>query len=190
MRRMGSSSLPRPTRRAWLRGAMGMSLAALATAPATAQAQPGYEVRPWVGATPPLRLDDLDGRPLDLAAWRGKVVLINFWASWCEPCRAEMPSLGQLARRREVDGLAVVAVNFKESALTVRRFLERTPLAFPIMLDRDGTAARDWQVRIFPSTMLIDRNGRARGVVLGEMDWESDAAGALLRPLLDAQART
>jgi len=185
MPRMASSVIDRSTRRAWLRGAMGMSFAVFATA----HAQLGYDVQPWVGATPPLRLDDLDGRPLDLASLAGKAVLLNFWASWCEPCRAEMPSLERLARRREADGLLVLAVNFKESVPTVRRFLERTPLAFPVVLDRDGAAAKDWQVRVFPSTVLIDRIGRARGVVRGEMDWEGDAADALLRPLLETRTR-
>jgi thiol-disulfide isomerase/thioredoxin len=185
MARMAPPAHHRPTRRALLRGAAGMSLAALAKV----HAQPAYEVRPWIGATPPLRLEDLDGRLWALESFGGRVGLLNFWASWCEPCRAEMPSLERLARRREADGLTVLAINFKESAATIRRFLEGTPIGLPVLRDGDGAAARAWQVRIFPSTVLVDRAGRARGVVLGEMDWEGEAAAALLRPLLDAKTR-
>jgi thiol-disulfide isomerase/thioredoxin len=150
----------------------------------TLRAQPAYEVRPWVGAAPRLKLDDIDGRRWDLVALQGKVVLINFWATWCEPCRAEMPSLDEAARRHAAEGLTVLAVNFKESASTIQRFLAQTTIELPILLDRDGAAARAWRTRIFPSTVLVDRLGRARGVVVGEMDWTGDAAAALLQPLL------
>jgi thiol-disulfide isomerase/thioredoxin len=186
MARMASPAHHGSTRRTLLRGAAGMWLAALAT---EAVAQTGYEVRPWLGATPPLRLDDLDGRSWDLQSFAGRALLLNFWASWCEPCRAEMPSLERIARRHEADGLTVLAINFKESGGTIRRFLERTPIGLPVLRDGDGAAARAWQVRIFPSTVLVDRSGRARGVVLGEMDWEGEAAAGLLRPLLEAKTR-
>ena len=179
------SAYPEPTRRRWLRVAAGTLLAG----GALARAQPGYELRPWVGAAPALRLTDIDGQPWDLAALQGRVVLLNFWATWCEPCRAEMPSLDLLARRHEADGLTVLAINFKETARTIRRFLERVPLALPVLLDQDGAVTRAWQTRIFPSTVLVDRGGRPRGVVMGEMDWTGDAAQALLQPLLAGKSR-
>jgi thiol-disulfide isomerase/thioredoxin len=156
----------------------------LATSGRPSRAQPGHEALPWLGPTPGLRLPDLDGRTWDLAAHRGQVVLLNFWASWCEPCRAEMPSLEHLARRHEADGLAVVAVNFKERAAQVKHFLAQVPLALPMLLDADGAAARAWQARILPSTVLIDRRGRARRLVRGELDWTGPAAAALVAPLL------
>ena len=179
------SAFPDPMRRRWLRIAAG----ALLAGGALARAQPGYAVHPWVGTAPALRLADLDGHPWDLVALQGKVVLLNFWASWCEPCRAEMPSLERIAHRHQGDGLVVLAVNFKETAPTIRRFLERVPLALPVLLDHDGAAARAWQTRIFPSTVLVDRAGLPRGVVRGEMDWTGDAAQALLQPLLAGKPR-
>ena len=77
---------------------------------------------------PKLELVDLDGKPWRLDALKGRALVMNFWASWCEPCRAEMPSLELLARRHERDGLAVLAVNYKESLPTIRRFLDAQPV--------------------------------------------------------------
>jgi thiol-disulfide isomerase/thioredoxin len=101
-------------------------------------------------------------------------VLLNFWAGWCEPCLAEMPSLAQLAARERPRGLRVVAANYRESVDAVRRFLAATPLALDIALDRDGAVAKAFGVHAFPSTVAIDRGGRVRFVVMGECDW-SDA---------------
>jgi thiol-disulfide isomerase/thioredoxin len=121
----------------------------------------------------------------------GRPVLLNFWATWCEPCREEMPSLQALARRHESDALAVLMVNYRESESTIRRFLERTPLALPVLLDRDGSAARDWTSRVFPTTVLIDRSGRPRHQVVGAVDWAGDDARQWLRELLaGGSART
>jgi thiol-disulfide isomerase/thioredoxin len=103
-------------------------------------------------------------------------VLLNFWASWCEPCRQEMPSLEWLAVRRRDQGLQVMAINFRETDAAVRRFLEPMAFSLPVLRDRDGAAAKAFGVRVFPSTVLIDRRGRARSVVVGECDWESPAA--------------
>lgn len=171
-----------PSRRRWLHG-LGAGLL-LAAGPHLAPAQPSHDATAWRGPTPGLRLPDLDGTAWDLAAQRGRVVLLNFWASWCEPCRAEMPVLERLARRHEADGLVVVAVNFKERDAAVRRFLAQLPIALPVLLDADGAAARAWQARIFPSSVLVDWRGRARTLVRGELDWTGPAATALVAPLL------
>lgn len=149
------------------------------------QAQ-GYEVLPWPARqpTPALQATDLKGQVWRLADLRGKAVLINFWASWCEPCRAEMPSLQDLAQRHGPDRLLVLAVNFKEPAITARRYVERADLQLPVLLDPDGTLARQWGVKVFPSTILIAADGRVRGVVRGELDWSGPAVAQLLAPLL------
>ena len=131
-------------------------------------------------ATPRLDLAGLEGQPWQLASLRGSPVLLNFWASWCEPCRAEMPALQQLAREQRVQ---VVAVNYKEGEGTVRRFLQATPLALPVLLDREGAAAKAFDVHIFPSTIGIDRKGQARFVVTGEFDWASPLAARWLAEL-------
>ncbi len=154
-------------------------------------ARAAHVVRPWPAGkpTPALSLTDLDGKAWTLAGLRGRVVVINFWASWCEPCRAEMPSLELLASRHERAGLAVLAVNYQEALPAIKRFLDVQPVLLPILLDRDGAAAAAWTPRVFPATVLVDRAGVPRTQVLGELDWMAGAARELIDPLL-AQPRT
>lgn len=142
---------------------------------------------PAGAATPALALPDLDGRLWSLDAFKGRVVLLNFWASWCEPCRAEMPALAALARRHGPGDLVVLGVNFQEGAGTVRRFLASIDQPFFTLLDRDGDATKAWTRRIFPTTVVVDREGRARQIVTGEYDWSSADAQRLLQPWLAAR---
>jgi len=121
---------------------------------------------------------------LSLASARGQVVLLNFWASWCQPCRAEMPSLELLAERHTRDRLQVMAINFRETDGAIRRFLAQTDCSLPILRDIDGGAARDWGVRVFPSTVAIGRDGRAIFTVVGELDWTGPEARTWVAPLL------
>ncbi len=156
------------------------NLAAGAAWPAVgAAAEPeDAQRRPWPAGkpTPELTLPAWEGPAWRLADARGDVVLLNFWASWCEPCRAEMPSLELLEQRHESQRLKVVAVNFRETDGTIRRFLDATPVSLTILRDTDGAAARAWQVRIFPTTAVIGRDGRALFTVTGEVDWTGAAA--------------
>lgn len=111
-------------------------------------------------------------------------MVLNFWASWCEPCRAEMPSLELLAQRHEGDRLQVLAVNHRESDAAIRRFIDETALTLPVLRDADGAAARAWGVGVFPSTIVIGRDGRARFSVLGELDWTGPEARAWIAAVL------
>jgi thiol-disulfide isomerase/thioredoxin len=147
-----------------------------------------HQIRPWTAGKPAPRLEltDLTGKTWSLAALRGQVVLLNFWATWCEPCRAEMPSLELLAQKFEQDGLLVLAVNYQEALPAIRRFLEAQPVTLPILLDRTGEAAAAWTPRVFPSTVLIDRSGQPQRTVLGELDWTGPVARELVAPLVAA----
>lgn len=127
---------------------------------------------------------DLNGHVWRLADLRGKGVLINFWASWCPPCLAEMPSLQALAQFYGPEKLVVLAVNFKESPAVVQRFVQRTDLALPVLLDPSGATARAWGATVFPTTVLVAADGRVRGVVRGEVDWSGLPAARLVEPLL------
>ncbi|MFM2066735.1 MAG: hypothetical protein RLZZ584_1644 [Pseudomonadota bacterium] len=154
---------------------------------ATPTPTPMPEPRPWPGgrATPMLALPALDGSPWQLAQLRGDVVVLNFWASWCEPCRTELPSLERLAARHAADQrLRVVCVNYRETDGALRSFLNAQPLGLPVLRDRDGAASREWGVRIFPTTVVVDRQGQAAFSVIGEVDWAGPQAGRWLAPLL------
>jgi thiol-disulfide isomerase/thioredoxin len=138
---------------------------------------------------PGLDLIDLDGKRWRLEALAGKVVVLNFWATWCVPCRVEMPSLAALAARRSRDGVVVVAVNYLEAAAKIRSYLEQAPFKPPILLDSDGDATVAWTPRVFPTTVLIGRDGRPAFTVVGELDWQGDEAQGLLEPLVAAQRK-
>ncbi|HEY8049364.1 MAG TPA: TlpA disulfide reductase family protein [Ramlibacter sp.] len=121
-------------------------------------------------ATPALHIVTLDGQPWNLSAERGHAVLLNFWASWCEPCRSEMPMLEKFAREQRETGLHVLAVNYREGEPAVRRFLKSNALALDVLRDADGAAAKAFGVNIFPSTVAIDAHGRTHVVAVGELD--------------------
>jgi len=134
---------------------------------------------------PALALPGLDGAGHDLAALRGKVVLVNFWASWCPPCVHEMPSMQQLWSDWRSSGLEILAVNLGEKEAAVRDFVARHKLGFPILLDPARAAAKVWQVYAYPTSFLIDRQGRIRLAVAGGVDWNEPGVRASIRALLD-----
>ncbi|MCS0589133.1 TlpA family protein disulfide reductase [Massilia norwichensis] len=127
-------------------------------------------LRPWPAkqATPPLRLTALDGKAWDLSQLRGKVVVVNFWASWCGPCVDELPVLNALARQAP-DQVAVVGVNYKEPLDSIERFSSAHPFAYPLLRDRSGEMFKQWTAGVMPTTILIDRQGRARWRSVGEI---------------------
>lgn len=147
-------------------------LVAMLSLPAVASAVGDF--RPWTGgATPPLVLNDLDGQLRRLADYRDKVVVINFWASWCEPCRDEIPSLQRLKDQLDGSPFALIAVNMGENAARVHRFLDMMPIDYTVLLDPDMRAAKAWRVHLLPYSFLLDRAHRIRYVVVGEMDWSA-----------------
>lgn len=160
---------------------LGLAAAGLAAGPLRAQDQgalPGVDKADWPAGqpTPALRAPDLQGRMTDLASLRGKVVLVNFWASWCAPCRVEMPLLQAVPEVLGEDRVAVLAINFKESPRTVTRFVASQQWQVPVLLDPPGEVARAWGVKVFPTTFLIDPQGQVRHVVRGEVDWSQSVA--------------
>ena len=144
------------------------------------------EMKLWSGPTPALELQDLGGQPHRLADYRGRVVLLNFWATWCTPCRDEMPSIGQLRKKLAGRGFDVLAVNVDEPDSRVRKFLTEVPLDFPVVLDPGGRTTKAWNVRILPASYLIGPDGRIRYAVIGELDWDSERVVRLVTELLPA----
>ncbi len=168
---------PTLARRRFLAGALGWPMLAQA-AGGDAALPKGVQLSEWPRQqpTPALNTATLQGEAVQLADLKGRVVLLNFWATWCPPCRAEMPTLQALPGLLGEDRVVVVALNFQEAGRTVRRFAQASGLRLPIWMDPDGDITRAWGVRAFPTTILIDREGRARQRIEGEMDWTSPVA--------------
>jgi thiol-disulfide isomerase/thioredoxin len=139
----------------------------------------------WTGRAvkPTLQLFKQSGGMWSLSDQKGKPLLLNFWASWCEPCRSEMPSLEILAKRYEARGLQVLAVNYKESESVVQRFIDTTALRLPVLRDT-GEIAKIFGVHIFPSTLAINRKGEVLFTVVGECDWSSPTADRWIAEML------
>jgi thiol-disulfide isomerase/thioredoxin len=164
--------------------------AALALALSSSAGAEDVRLRQWTrGETPALVGADLAGGTIDLRALRGRVVLVQFWATWCEPCEAEMPALARLRVGLRERPFEVVTVNFGEGDATVRRFLRERAVDLPVLLDRDRQAAGAWGVGGLPMAFLVDAEGRVRSSVFGECDWSRGDPAAALRRLLEEAER-
>lgn len=127
----------------------------------------------------------LTGQSLRLSDFKGKVVFLNFWATWCPPCKEEMPSMERLYRRYKDKGFTILALSIDTGgAGPVAGFAKKFGLTFPIGLDTKLTVANQYTVRGLPATFLIDRRGTIAAVALGARDWDSKAAHAAIESLL------
>jgi thiol-disulfide isomerase/thioredoxin len=118
-----------------------------------------------------------------LADHRGGPVLIHYFATWCIPCRRELPALVALASRALAPQLTILAISVAEPDVRVRRFFETMPVPFPVLLDRQRAVARQWAVDVLPTTILLDADLQPRLFVEGEFDWTSEAADAAVSSL-------
>jgi thiol-disulfide isomerase/thioredoxin len=166
-----------------MRSIIACAAAAAAMAFATS-ALAEAQLKPSKGATPPLAGMDIAGKPFDLESRRGRVVVVNFWATWCEPCRDELPSLERLQKAREGQAFEVVSVNFGEQPERIRKFLEREFVELPVILDRDKEAAGRWKVGGLPMTFIVDARGQVRYQAYGERKWDDTATLAVVDKLI------
>jgi len=120
---------------------------------------------------------DLHGKAVSLSDYRGKVILLNFWATWCGPCRVEMPAMEALYRSMQSRGLEIIAVSVDQEGTAVTRpFQENLGLSFPILHDQDYQVGLTYGARTLPMTFAIDRQGVIRQLVFGSRDWNSPEA--------------
>jgi thiol-disulfide isomerase/thioredoxin len=128
----------------------------------------------------------LDARRLAIEDLRGRVVLVNFWASWCAECRPEMPVFEQLHRELASKGLAVIGVNAREERAAIRRYAGELGLTFPLVLDPDGKINAAYGVVGLPTTFVVARDGQVVALAVGSRDWAGASARALFQALLAA----
>jgi peroxiredoxin len=141
-------------------------------------------LEPWTGGpTPALSLKNLAGKDVGLDDFRGRTVIVNFWATWCEPCVAEMPSLQRLRDRMAPAGLEVIAVNLQENTPRIQPFIERLGITFPVVRDHDGSVRAAWGVGVFPTSFVVGPDRRIALWVKGEIDWDDARVESRLRSL-------
>ncbi|MEN8106642.1 MAG: TlpA disulfide reductase family protein [Pseudomonadota bacterium] len=143
-------------------------------------------IEPYEGSLkqPGITLQDLDHRAHTLADYRGKVVLVNFWASWCVPCITEMPGMQRLADTLTDQPFEILAVNVSDTEDRIREFLRRMNLRLTILVDHNGDTFKAWQGKVLPASFLLDRSGRIRYRVIGPLEWDSEEVGKIIEALL------
>ena len=136
------------------------------------------------GAAPGFILSDMDGERFDLASARGKWVFLHFWASWCGPCREEMPAIQKMRDQFAADELAVILVNTAENEDTIFSFLAEINMGMNSLMDADGQVTEKYRPRGLPTTVLIDRNGQMQYQAIGGREWHKAKYTGFLRELI------
>ena len=169
-----------------------VSTAAVAALFWMAQALAGPELVPFEGmiAEPGFTLPDLQDMPHALKDYRGRVVLVNFWATWCAPCIYEMPELEKLRERLRDRPFEILAVNVGEQQFRVWKFVRLVGLDLPVLLDTRKEIYTKWNLEVLPTSFLLDRNGRIRYRVQAAPQWDSDDTIAAIRELLQEPETT
>ncbi|HXG50369.1 MAG TPA: TlpA disulfide reductase family protein [candidate division Zixibacteria bacterium] len=164
---------------------------ALAPAAAPAQSKINYKVIPNLNpmndgaATPDFALVGVDGKKLSLKDFRGKTVFLNFWATWCAPCREEMPAMERLYQEFKDRKFVVLAVNVKDRKQEALAFIKELRLTYPVMFDPDAQVAALYGAWGLPTTYLIGPKGEGLARAWGPADWYSPAARKLIREILE-----
>ena len=144
---------------------------------------------PRVGfRAPGFSIPTLNGNSLDLSNYRGKVIMINFWATWCGPCRVEMPSMEDLYSKYGGKNFEILAVNGGEDRNLVQPFIKNLNLTFPVLLDEQFEVHNKYQVTAIPSTFLVDKSGVITHRFFGFTDWANDYSRELITKLMKAKS--
>jgi len=129
-------------------------------------------------------LKTLGGKRVSLEDYRGKVILLNFWATWCGPCRMEMPSMEKLWQDFREEDFVILAIDLQEEGKLVSSFMKERNLSFPVPLDAKGNVARSYGVRGIPTTFFLNPKGEIIGKAVGARDWANEESFRLIRQLL------
>jgi thiol-disulfide isomerase/thioredoxin len=136
------------------------------------------------GPAPNFKLPLRGGKDLSLAQLRGQVVMLNFWASWCGPCRQEMPLLESIQKKYKPLGFTMVGVNVEPDSAEAEKFLQQVPVSFPVAYDRDSNVSKLFRVRGMPSTVIVDRKGNTRMIHQGYKPGDENVYLDQIRSLL------
>jgi peroxiredoxin len=129
-------------------------------------------------------LADPAGERVRLSDYRGKTLIVNFWATWCPPCRAEMPSMQRAWEQLQGEDIDLIAINVGESGDDIARFIEQVPVDFRLPMDRDSEVVQAWPVRGLPTTFVVDPRGRLAYKAAGEREWDDPALLDQVRTLM------
>ena len=134
-------------------------------------------------SAPDTEIADLNGTRHKLSDYRGKPVIVNFWATWCPPCRAELPSMNRAWAKVKDEGIIMLAVNVGESEETINQFNVEYPIDFTILLDQEGTYAPEWNISGMPTTFVVNADGLVVYKVVGTREWDNDEILDAIRAL-------
>ena len=134
-------------------------------------------LKQYKGTISPLaiHLKDAYGKPFDKKNYKGQITVVNFWATWCPPCVQEIPSLNRLKNKMKDYPFELISINYAEDKKTILEFMEKVNVEFPVLLDKDGSFAKKWNVIAYPSTFVIDKNGQIKYGVNAAIEWDSPA---------------
>jgi thiol-disulfide isomerase/thioredoxin len=158
-------------------------------APAVVQAfaKAGLQTERELMNLPDFEAPLLDGKRVSLQDYRGKVVFLNIWATWCGPCRSEMPSMEIVYQRYKSRGLEILALNLQESKGEIETFMRWNRLTFPVIMDQDGRIGNQYGIRAIPTTYILDRQGRVVLRLVGSINWNNPDVFAALDALLNVK---
>ena len=143
------------------------------------------ELEPYTGSTTKgFTLPGIKGETHSLSDYRGKVVLVNFWASWCMPCVEEMPELTQLEQHLAGQPFEILALNVGEHENRVKHFAERTSFNLPVLMDNSSKVFNEWKIEIMPTSFLIDASGRVRYRARGNPGWDNEQTLSIIEKLI------